>query len=79
MYSNFLTPPDRVRTVLLVNATEEQIKDCYAYVKEAVVPYNVYVYNDEMADVEWYEYAQQVADVVLNGQELQNPAEHFDK
>ena len=53
MHSNFITPPDYVKTILVIGATEQQIKDLGEYVRAGNVPYNMYFYNEAMNQPEW--------------------------
>lgn len=78
MHSNFITPPDFVETVLVLNATEDQIKELGTLVQGCNVPYNVYFYNDAMNDVEWVQRVSKIADKILDVN-LINPLEYFNK
>jgi len=53
MHSNFITPPDYVESVLIIGATEQEIQDCAAVVKDSTQPYNIYFYQDNMNQREW--------------------------
>lgn len=78
MHSNFITPPDYVETVLILNATEEQITALGDYIKSIGVPYNVYFYNDAMDNQEWLSKITNKSDMVLDAK-IKNPQEYFDK
>ena len=78
MHSNFITPPDYVETVLIVNATEEHIKILGTAVQNCGRPYNVYFYREEMNDPEWFKNISIKADVILDAK-LKDPLEHFNK
>jgi hypothetical protein len=78
MHSNFITPPDFVETVLIINATEDHIKTLSTTVKTIGKPYNVYFYNTDMNDPAWFERAKLKADVVLDA-DLKDPTEYFNK
>jgi hypothetical protein len=65
MYSNFITPPDIVESVLVVNATEEQIKECADACEKSENTYNVYFYHELMKDPEWLGQVCQRVDTIL--------------
>lgn len=66
MHSNFVTPPDYIKSVLIINSTEEQMQDCALRCKEAGVPYNVYFYNEDMAALDWLNQIYERMDQVLS-------------
>ena len=78
MHSNFITPPDYVETILVIDATEEQIKDLGTVVRDSGVAYNVYFYREEMNDPAWFNKISIKADVVLDAK-LSNSLEYFNK
>lgn len=78
MHSNFITPPDYIETVLVVDATEEQIRHLGTLVQDGSVSYNVYFYNAVMNNQEWFERVQAKADVVLDAKST-NPIDYFNK
>ena len=78
MHSNFITPPDYIETVLILNATEEQIKALGIHVQSLGTPYNVYFYNDAMNEPTWFHKISIKADVVLDAK-INNPEEYFNK
>jgi hypothetical protein len=95
MHSNFITPPDLVETVLVIDATEEQITQCADVCRESDHVYNVYFYQKEMDDPNWLITAYNRADTVLQSidstipvlkptkfgpdQILKNPGDYFNK
>jgi hypothetical protein len=95
MHSNFVTPPDFVSTVVIIDASIDQIKECGRKCHEADRPYNVYLYNHTMNDLDWLAEAVKRADVVLQmegssvpvlqpimigpSHELKEPADYFTK
>jgi hypothetical protein len=78
MHSNFITPPDYVETVLILNAPEEQIKLLATMIQHRDRSYNVYFYNDHMNNAEWLARVTAKADVVLDAK-ITNPEEYFNK
>lgn len=95
MHSNFITPPDFVDSILIVDATKEQIEAVAACCKDGSVPYNVYLYSTDMQDLNWLGQAIQRVDTVLlhqnsdapilnyikfgADQQLKEPADYFAK
>ena len=77
-HSNFVTPPDFIETVLILNATEEQIAACADVCYESGKIYNVYFYNNEMNDTEWFFRVDKIADRTIDATSC-NPAEYFAK
>ncbi|CAB4129201.1 hypothetical protein UFOVP112_299 [uncultured Caudovirales phage] len=78
MHSNFITPPDYVETVLILNATEEQVRHLGMIVQDGDVAYNVYFYNEAMDNQIWFNKISIKADVVLDAK-LTNPLDYFNK
>jgi hypothetical protein len=78
MHSNFITPPDYVESVLILNATQEQIRSLVPIIKSIDTPYNVYFYNDEMNAPEWLAKVKGTSSVTLDAN-LTNPEEFFAK
>jgi MarR-like DNA-binding transcriptional regulator SgrR of sgrS sRNA len=78
MHSNFVTPPDYVETVLILNAPEEQIRVLAEMVQHRDCAYNVYFYHNEMNNQEWLDRIKQKADIVLDAK-LTNPEDYFNK
>ena len=77
-HSNFITPPDLVETVLVVDATEEQIVACADACQASGRIYNVYFYNKEMNNPSWLSQVQRVADHTLDATSC-DPAAYFTK
>lgn len=73
MHSNFITPPDLVETVLVIDASEEDIKSLAEGIKIVGKPYNVYFYNSEMKDFDWLGKVIDRSDIVLMHKESQVP------
>lgn len=78
MHSNFITPPDYVESVLILNTTDEQVAELGVAIKSCDRPYNVYFYNDTMDNHDWLDLVKARADVILDAK-LINPLEHFNK
>jgi len=78
MHSNFITPPDYVETILILNAPEEQIKVLATMIRRRDQSYNVYFYREEMNNAEWLEKIQEKADIILDAK-LTNPEDYFNK
>lgn len=78
MHSNFITPPDYVETVLILNAPEEQVQALAATIQHRDSVYNVYFYRDEMNDPEWLARVKAKADTILDAK-LTNPEDYFTK
>lgn len=57
MYSNFITPPDFVtddfHTLTVINASEADILLLTQFCQYSDVPYNIYMYRDEMNNNSW--------------------------
>jgi ornithine cyclodeaminase/alanine dehydrogenase-like protein (mu-crystallin family) len=73
MHSNFITPPDLIETVLIVNATEEEIKECADACRNGDRAYNVYFYHTDMQDFTWLAEAVQRSDIILQAVEADVP------
>ena len=78
MHSNFITPPDYIETVLILNAPQEQIKVLATMIQQREQCYNVYFYNELMNQPEWRDRIKQKADTILDAN-LTNPEESFNK
>jgi predicted adenine nucleotide alpha hydrolase (AANH) superfamily ATPase len=78
MYSNFITPPDYVKTVLVLNAVPDQITNLNVAVQNSRQLYNVYFYNDNMNQLEWLERVKRQADIVVDAT-ITNLEEYFNK
>jgi len=73
MHSNFITPPDLIETVLVIDASEEDIKSLAECIKVVGKSYNVYFYNSEMNNFDWLTKVIDRSDIVLMHQESQVP------
>jgi hypothetical protein len=78
MHSNFITPPDYVESVLIHDATEEQIQQLGDAVGKANMPYNVYFYNKSMNSPDWLEKIEKIADKIIYAENT-DPIEYFTK
>ena len=78
MHSNFITPPDYVETVLVLNAPQEQIQVLAEMIQNRDQTYNVYFYHDKMNQPEWLDRIKQKADTILDAK-LTNPEDYFNK
>ena len=78
MHSNFVTPPDYVETVLVLNANDEQLSALTEAVKVLGRPYNVYFYNDTMKEQDWLDRITTKADIILDAK-IKDPLEYFNK
>jgi hypothetical protein len=78
MHSNFITPPDYITTVLVVDATEQQITELGNLIKAGDIPYNIYFYNQAMNEQEWFNRIANKADTIIYA-DKNNPLEYFDK
>jgi hypothetical protein len=73
MHSNFITPPDLVESILIIDADQAQIESCALACKDATVPYNVYFYTTDMDDLSWLDKVIQRVDTVLLQQDSDTP------
>jgi saccharopine dehydrogenase-like NADP-dependent oxidoreductase len=73
MHCNFVTPPDVVESVLVIDANAEQIEQCAATCKLVSKPYNVYFYHTDMDNVSWLTKIIERVDVVLQAADSQVP------
>jgi hypothetical protein len=78
MHSNFITPPDYVETVLIINATNDQMAEYTRAFADVKLSYNVYFYNEEMNEPDWFSKVSNQADVILDAN-LTNPLDYFNK
>jgi hypothetical protein len=78
MHSNFITPPDYVESILILNATQEQITALVPVIKALDTPYNIFFYHDEMNMPEWRDRIKQKADTILDAN-LTNLEVYFNK
>jgi hypothetical protein len=65
MNSNFITPPDLIETVLVINATQDDIKACAESCRNGQTVYTVYFYHSDMKDVHWLGQVVQRSDTIL--------------
>jgi hypothetical protein len=75
--SNFVTAPDYIPTVLIRNATEEQLALCMEACRQNANIFNVYVQTTN-SDEEWVWKIERIADEIIDAQK-QNPSEYFNK
>ena len=75
--SNFITAPDYIPTVLIQNATEEQLTLCMEACRQSGNIFNVYV-QTATSDEEWVWKIQRIADAIIDAQ-IQDPVEYFNK
>jgi len=73
MHSNFITPPDLVESILIIDADQAQIESCALACRDAEVPYNVYFYTMAMDDLPWLDKVVDRVDVVLVNEESDVP------
>jgi hypothetical protein len=67
MHSNFITPPDLIETILIINATDTEILACQQACAEADRAYDVYVYAENLNNTHWFGRVYQRADTILVG------------
>lgn len=95
MYSNFITPPDYIQSILVVDASEDQIKELTELLHDVEQPYNIYLYSNSMDNQQWIHKMILRADVILlqqdsdapvvsnilfgPDQKLKSPADYFNK
>jgi len=77
-HSNLVTPPDFIETVLILNATDDQVQACADACYNTGKIYNVYFYNKDMDNTDWFFRVQKIADHVLDATSC-NPIEYFAK
>ena len=63
MHSNFITPPDSIDTILIIDASQEQIQEVANYVQTCDTSYNIYLYSNDMNDLDWINVVAAKADV----------------
>jgi hypothetical protein len=78
MYSNFITPPDYVESILILNATHEQMQALAKQIQELDNCYNIYFYSEEMNNISWFHKISLKVDVVLDAK-IKDPQEYFNK
>lgn len=77
MHSNFITPPDLIESILIIDATKEQIEACAQKCENAQVPYNVYFYNSDMNDYNWLSRVADRVDTTLKQEDSDVPVLHY--
>lgn len=75
--SSFVTAPDYIPTVLLQNATQEQVMACMEACRKSGKIYSVYLQTQD-SDEEWVWRVQRIADAIIDAQN-QDPVEFFNK
>lgn len=75
--SNFVTAPDYIPSILIKNATEEQLSLCMEACRTSGNIYNVYVQTAN-SDEEWVWRIERIADAILDAQ-IQDPLDFFNK
>ena len=75
--SNFITAPDYIPTVLIRNATEEQLTLCMEACNNSGNVYNVYVQTDT-SNEEWLWKIERIADAIIDA-EKEDPVTYFTK
>lgn len=65
MHSNFITPPDLIETILVIDASTQQVDACAESCKNSNQAYNVYFYHADMKDLHWLGQVVQRSDTIL--------------
>jgi hypothetical protein len=69
MHSNFITPPDLVEndlpTVLVVDASWDEIETLALYCQHCTYLYNIYIYHDVMFETNWLQKIFERAHIVI--------------
>ena len=65
MHHNFITPPDFIVTVLIVDADAADIAAVAEQCRNSEIPYNVYLYHTDMNDLDWLQQVMLQSNVVL--------------
>jgi hypothetical protein len=65
MHTNFITPPDIIESILIVDATDEEIYAVGLACENADKPYNVYMYKAEMDNLPWLSDIIRIVDMTL--------------
>lgn len=68
MISNFITPPDLVETVLIIDAPDTQVQALAAFLKGHNRPYNIYLYSHDMDNTDWLIDAYKKSDTILRAE-----------
>lgn len=86
MYSNFVTPPDFVKdnlhTVTVVDATVDDVELLGLMCQHTNESFNIYLYRNEMNNIEWLNKAIALSDAVIvnplnNNEELLKNSDFF--
>lgn len=75
--SNFITAPDYVPSVVILNPTEEQIRACMESCNASGKVYNVYIQTPDSTP-EWLLKVESIADTIIDAQK-EDPAQFFNK
>jgi len=67
MHSTFITPPDLIETIVIINATDAEITACQQACAVADRPFDVYVYAESCGNTHWFGRAFKRADTILVG------------
>lgn len=73
MHSNFITPPDIIQTILIVDATADQIEAVADKCRDAETSYNIYMYRADMNELNWLVDVSKKADVILKQEDSEVP------
>jgi hypothetical protein len=65
MYSNFITPPDLVENILVIDATREHVDHCAEFCRETNVLFNIYFYISNSDNTVWLNKVINRVDVIL--------------
>jgi hypothetical protein len=95
MHSNFITPPDFVPNILIIDASADEIEAVAEHCKDSQESYNVYMYRKDMNDYNWLSQVFKRVDQILIQQDsdvpvldavkfgpdqiLKSPADYFNK
>ena len=75
--ANFITSPDFIKSVIIRNASEEQIVECMEACRESGRVINVYV-QTPAADESWILNVEYIADDIIDAEKM-NPVDYFTK
>lgn len=73
MHSNFITPPDYVTSILIVDATADEIEAVAERCRDSQESYNVYMYRKDMDDLNWLGHVAKRVDTILKQQDSDVP------
>lgn len=74
MISNIITPPDRVGTILIIDAAQAEVHELAHYFRTSNQAYNIYLYSNDMNELTWLKDIYELADVVLQADGSPVPA-----